>query len=148
MDDDSGGIFQSLLFWRGWAVAATLAAVFAFAANIQVRTDGYVADYVAIVGDGAAPMWVINADLGEGVLNVRSVSAKPSGSNEYVLWVGGAHPQRLGVLPINRDRAALSLDGTVQGLLANTKTLRVASQPLGSEEEPSSWLHEVSVARL
>ena len=100
MDDDVGGIFHSIRFWQGWAVAATLAALFAFAANIEYSSDGYVADYVAIVGgDDSEPMWVINADLGEGLLNVRAVGAQSPGDDQYVLWVSGQHPQRLGVLP-------------------------------------------------
>lgn len=149
MDDEVGGIFHSIRFWQGWAVAATLAAVFAFAANIQYAPDGYVADYVAIVGgDDAEPMWVINADLGEGLLNVRAVSAKSSGADEYVLWVGGQYPQRLGVLPVDRQRSALELTDTVQGILAHAKTLAVSRETPGAEGEPGNWLHEASVARL
>ena len=149
MDDDIGGIFHSIRFWQGWAIAATLAAVFAFAANIEFSPDGYVADYVAIVGDdGVEPMWVINADLGEGLLNVRAVAAKSAGDDAYVLWVGGQHPQRLGVLPVDRDRSSLDLSDTVQNLLANVKTLGVTREAAGTEGEPGNWLHEVSVARL
>ena len=149
MDDDVGGIFHSIRFWQGWAVAATLAAVFAFAANIEYSSDGYVADYVAIVGgDEREPMWVINADLDEGLLNVRAVGAKASGDDAYVLWLGGQHPQRLGVLPVDRGRASLDLSDTVQSLLANVKTLAVNREAAGTEAEPGNWLHEVSVARL
>ena len=150
MDDDVGGIFHSIRFWQGWAVAATLAAIFAFAANIEYSSDGYVADYVALVGDGDAgePLWVINADLGEGLLNVRAVAAKSAGDAEYVLWVGGQHPQRLGVLPVDRGRSSLDLSDTVQSLLANVKTLAVAREAAGTDPAPGNWLHEVSVARL
>ncbi len=149
LDDEVGGIFHSIRFWQGWAVAATLAALFAFAANIEFSSDGYVADYVAIVGgDDREPMWVINADLGEGLLNVRAVGAQSAGDDEYVLWVGGQHPQRLGVLPVDRGRAALKLSDTVQGILAHAKTLAVSREAVGTDSEPGNWLHEVSVARL
>lgn len=149
MDDEVGGIFHSIRFWQGWAVAATLAALFAFAANIEFSSDGYVADYVAIVGsDDSEPMWVINADLGEGLLNVRAVAAQSPGDDQYVLWVSGQHPQRLGVLPVDRGRAALKLSDTVQGILAHAKTLAVSREAAGTDGEPGNWLHEVSVARL
>ena len=149
MDDQVGGIFHSIRFWQGWAVAATLAALFAFAANIEYSSDGYIADYVAIVGgEGAEPEWVINADLREGVLNVRAVAAKASADDAYVLWVGGPNPQRLGVLPVDRERSSLKLSDTVQAILAHAKTLAVSREAPGAEGEPGSWLHEVSVARL
>ena len=150
MDDDVGGIFHSIRFWQGWAIAATLAAVFAFAANIEWSSDGYTPDYVAVVGEGdAEPLWVINADLGEGLLNVRAVAAKSPGEDAYVLWVAGRNPQRLGVLPVDRQRAALELTDTVQGILAHAKTLGVSREAAGeAATAPGTWVHEVNVARL
>ena len=151
MENNEGGIFQSVRFWQGWALAATLAALFAFVANLEYPVDGHAPDYVAVIGpDGAEPLWVVNADLRDGVVNVRAATATASNGDEYVLWVAGQNPQRVGVLPVNRERKPLALDSTVRALLAHGKTLGVARQAAGSgsEEVPPSWLHEATIARL
>ncbi len=151
LENNAGGIFQSVRFWQGWAVAATLAALFTFIANVDYPVDGHTPDYVAVIGaDGAEPLWVVNADLRDGVVNIRAATATATGDEEYVLWVAGEHPQRVGVLPVNRERKPLALDKTVRALLAHGKTLGVARQAAGSDADaaPTAWLHEATIARL
>lgn len=152
MANKEGGIFQSVRFWQGWAVAATLAALFTFVANVDYSAGGHTPDYVAVIGpDGAEPLWVVNADLGSGMVNVRAATATAPGDDEYVLWVAGQNPQRVGVLPVNRERKPLALDKTVRALLAHGKTLGVTRQAQGSDDAeaaPTSWLHEATIARL
>ena len=87
----SGGILRSTVFWQGWSVAATVAAVFAFAANVEYSADGHAPDYVAIFGDaGTEPMWVVNADLEDGVINVRAGSASAPAGRRGLPPLGGA----------------------------------------------------------
>lgn len=155
-DHNAPGIFQSIRFWQGWAVAATLAALFAFAANLEYGGGGNAPDYVAIVGgDGADPLWVVNADLRAGVLNVRAGAVAADGDEQYVLWVAGRNPQRVGVLPVNRARKPLPLTDTVAEMLRYGKTLAVSRQPAdaapagdGRPEPPAAWLHQASIARI
>ena len=108
MEEDAGGIFQSIRFWQGWAVLATVAALFTFIAHAEFPVGGHTPDYVAIVGTEAAPLWVVTADLGNGSIEARAAAAEPAAEGQrHVLWVAGEHPQRIGALPVGRDRGAL-----------------------------------------
>ena len=151
MADTSVGIFQSIRFWQGWAIFATAAALFTFVANAEFPLDGHTPDYVAVVGDLDAPLWVVNVDLGEGTVHVRAHAAKaPAQGEEYILWIAGQAPQRLGALPVNKARNSLKLDNTDAALLAHVKTLAVKRQPIDATEDdaPAEWLHQASIARL
>ena len=151
MEDDAGGIFQSIHFWRGWAVLATGAALFTFIAHAEFPMDGHTPDYVAIIGAETAPLWVVNADLGSGSIEVRAEAAKPAADGQHhVLWVAGVHPQRIGVLPLGRDRAALPLTGIQAKLLSHGKTVAVSVEPADAAEgsnEPE-FQHKASLTRL
>jgi len=154
VEDDKGGILGSIRFWQGWSVAATVAAVFAFAANIDYELDGHAPDYVAIVGDaGAEPLWVVNADLADGVVNVRAGTARAPGEGEvYRLWVVRQEdPQLIGDLPVNRERESFKLSKSVQALLAHGQTLGVsrdASAAPGDEEAGVSFDYRATITRL
>lgn len=160
MDENGGGIFQSIRFWQGWSVAATVAALFALVANIDFGTDGHAPDYVAIVGDeGAEPLWVINVDLAEGVINVRAGIVRAPGDGEvYRLWVARqGDPQPIGVLPVNRGRETFKLKETVRALLAHGQTLGVSreSAPVAADEpgeqdggQQASFDYRATITRL
>ena len=150
--DDNGGIFQSIRFWQGWALLATVAALFTFAANIEVSVGGYTPDYVAVVGDEAAPLWVVHADLNEGSMKVRAAAAKaPVEGEQYVLWIADAqNPQRLGALPVGEARHSLKLTGTTAALLGHRKTLAVSREAVGADQDgpPTDWYQQASLAKL
>lgn len=150
--EDEGGIFQSIRFWQGWAVFATVAALFAFIANAEFPLDGHTPDYVALLGNDGAPAWVVNADLKDGTLHVRAAGAKPpAGEQRYVLWLVGVNSQRLGELPLHRDHAALQLSATATAMLAHGKTLGVALESVDegeADEPPSAWKWQANIARL
>ncbi len=153
MDHSESGIFQSIRFWQGWAVVATLAALFTFAANIEYSVGGYTPDYVAVLGeDGAEPLWVVNANLADGTINVRAAAAKPAAAGEaFALWLVGPNHQRLGVLPVDRARKSLRLTDTVSALLAHGKTLGVSRESVAGEaaaEPRMPWLYKANLARL
>ena len=159
--EDNGGIFQSIRFWQGWALFATVAALFTFAVNVDVSVAGHTPDYVAVVGDESAPLWVLNADLSEGSMHVRAEAAKaPADGEQYVLWIADAKsPQRLGALPVDRGRDSLKLTNTAAALLGHRQTLAVSREVVGgggqSEEQaegqrepPADWFQQATVARL
>ena len=152
MENNEGGIFQSIRFWQGWAILATVAALFTFIANAEFPLDGHTPDYVALLGDEDAPLWVVNADLQDGTLQVRAAGAKPPAGNErYALWLVGVNAQRLGELPLHRAHAALKLSGTAAAMLAHGKTLGVALEPADQTEvgaPPSNWNWQANIARL
>ena len=155
MEQESGGILRSTVFWQGWSVAATVAAVFAFAANVEYSVDGHAPDYVAIFGDaGAEPMWVVNANLEDGVINVRAGAASNPGEDEaYRLWVARQNdPQEIGVLPVNRERETYPLGRAVRAVLAHGQTLGVTRGPASSQDDesalPTSFDYQATITRL
>ena len=149
--DDAGGIFQSIRFWQGWAVLATVAALFTFIAHAEFPLEGHTPDYVGVVGDAGAPLWVVNADLGEGVLEARAEAAKPSPDGQrHMLWIDGEHPQPVGLLPVDRARATLPLTSAQAALLGHGKAIAVSLAPAEGEEgqgEPE-FAHRASLTRL
>ncbi|MCY3839862.1 MAG: hypothetical protein OXH09_14615 [Gammaproteobacteria bacterium] len=154
MEQKSGGILRSTVFWQGWSVAATVAAVFAFAANVEYSLDGHAPDYVAIFGDtGVEPMWVVNADLEDGVINVRAGAASAPGEGEvYRLWVARQDdPQEVGVLPVNRGRETYAVSRAVRAVLAHGQTLGVSLGPISTgddESTPTSFDYRATITRL
>ena len=154
MEPKSSGILRSTVFWQGWSLAATAAAIFAFAANVEYSPDGHAPDYVAIFGDaGAEPLWVVNADLEDGVINVRAGSASAPGDDEvYRLWVARqGDPQEIGVLPVNRGRETYSIGRAVRAVLAHGQTLGVSLGTVSTEDDestPASFDYRATITRL
>lgn len=154
MEEDGRGIFQSIRFWQGWALAGTVAALFAFIANAEFVVDGHTPDYVALIGDAGQPSWVANADLRSGTLQVRGQAAPAAtAGKQYVLWVdAAAAPQRLGALPPAGERRALPLTDTVAAMLAYGKTLAVSAEPVdaadAAAEPPAQWAYTGVLNRL
>ena len=152
--EQQSGILRSTVFWQGWSVAATVAAVFAFAANVDYSADGHAPDYVAIFGAaGSEPMWVVNADLADGVINVRAGSAATPGEDEvYRLWVARQNdPQEIGVLPVNRGRETYSLGRAVRAVLAHGQTLGITRGPVARPDDasaPTSFDYQATITRL
>ena len=142
------------MFWQGWSIAATVAAVFAFAANVEFSAEDRAPDYVAIFADGdAEPRWVVNADLEDGVVNVRAGSARSPGEEEvFRLWVARQDdPQEIGVLPVNRGRETYPMNRAVRALLAHGQTLGVSRGPAteqDDESKPISFDYTATINRL
>lgn len=154
MEENEGGIFQSIRFWQGWALAGTAAALFAFIANAEFVVDGHTPDYVALIGDGDQPSWVANADLRSGTLQVRTQAAPalPAGQ-QHILWVDAAgEPQRLGSMPAAGERRTLRLTDTVAAMLAYGKTLAVSTEPKDAGDAPAAtpaeWAYTGVLSRL
>lgn len=165
MDDSGNGIFQSIRFWQGWALAATAAALFTFVANAEFPVAGHTPDYVALVGDDPnAPLWVVNADLKAGTIGVRSPRAKPAPAGErYALWlVAGESTRRLFALPVSRRQASFKLPSELRALAAHRRMLGVATEPVDApatagapadakaqtEEPTPEWRWQAAFARL
>lgn len=160
MDDSGSGIFQSIRFWQGWALAATAAALFTFVANAEFPVAGHTPDYVALIGEPDAPLWVVNADLREGAINVRAANAKPPAQGQrYALWlVAGQSTQRLGALPVHRGETTLQLADAVRAVLHHRRVLGVAAETVAeatpaaeeapAEQAPPEWAWQATLARL
>lgn len=160
MDDSGSGIFQSIRFWQGWALAATAAALFTFVANAEFPVAGHTPDYVALIGEPHAPLWVVNADLRAGVVNVRSANAKPPAQGQrYALWlVAGKSTQRLGALPVHQGQNTLQLPDAVRTVLHHRRALGVAAETVAeatpatdaetAEQAVPEWDWQATLARL
>ena len=142
--DDNGGMFRSIHFWQGWAVTATAAALFTFVANAEFPVEGHAPDYVAIIGDADAPLWVVNADLRNGVVEVRAgAAASPPDGERYTLWLAAPNVnERLGALPAHRARATYKLTKTTRTLLDHRRAVGVVSEPVGEEDDRPARLSD------
>ena len=96
---------------------------------------------------------MVNADLADGVINVRAGAASGPGDDEvYRLWVVRQDdPQSIGVLPVNRERRTFKLDKNVNALLVHGQTLGVSRDPATDEDEdakPTSYDYQATITRL
>lgn len=131
--------FERLGWWRGFALAATAAAV--VLAVLLARTPTEVVapqaqQYVAVVnGPQSQPLWLVRADLQQGRLAIRSINATaPAATNSYELWIlpaGGAAPRSLGLLPTGTASVDAELPVELRPLLANAQGLAVSLEPAG-----------------
>ena len=109
---------------------------------------------MAIFGDaGTQPMWVVNADLEDGVINVRAGNASaPEDDEVYRLWVARqGDPQEIGILPVNRGRETYPVSRAVRAVLAHGQTLGVSLGPVPSEDDestPTSFEYRATITRL
>jgi anti-sigma-K factor RskA len=117
--------------WR--ALAAGLAALTVLFGSLYFGEERVgQAQYVAVISDQAAPIWVLQAFTEE--LRVNTINGRPIPlANSYELWMlpgGGAAPVSLGLLPVTGD-ALLPLDAQAHAVLAQTPTLAVSLEPAG-----------------
>lgn len=147
------GIFQSVLFWQACTVGALLAALYAFAGNLDFPDEGPNIDYVAIVGgNDAEPLWVVSANLGEGMISARSVRAEAADDAQYQLWLvpGNGDPIALGTLPVGGDKATMPIDDALAAILRHGRTVGVTRAAAGAmdDEPPTEFLHRANVNRI
>ena len=121
--------------WRGWALAATLAAI-ALLVPLATQQDEPAADQVALVqpDPAAQPLWVISVDLDTGVLNTRAINAPARELDRvFELWMLPAEgaPRSLGLLPVSGERERRRLSPALVALLQASTGLAVSVEPMG-----------------
>lgn len=96
-----GGWWDSLPLWRGWALAASLAAA-ALAGWIVARPEPAPGPRLLAVLTAASgePTWMLTVPGSGGVLRTRSLVAVPDGPQVQELWLlpAGGGPVSLGLL--------------------------------------------------
>ncbi len=140
--------------WPWLALAASLAAVTLgglFAANLGRAQRPL---YVAVLGNGANPAWVITLAHKGRVLDVSAVHPAPPKDHSYQLWMlpgKGQPPRSLGLLPVRAD-ATLRVSVPRSLHLASAQGLAVSLEPLqgsplagpsGPVVYQATWLHIV-----
>lgn len=140
--------------WPWLALAASLTTVTLaglFAANVSQEQRPL---YVAVLGSGAHPAWVMTlADRGR-LLDVSAIHPVPSQGHSYQLWMlpgKGRAPQSLGLLPVQahstihvRIPPTLHL-ASAQGLAVSLEppTGSPVAGPSGPIVYQATWLHIV-----
>lgn len=130
------GLWRSLNFWRGLALAAS-AAVLVLALNLVLRppVPPAGADYIAVIQDRAQrPAWLVRLDRDQRRFRVETLQAQNRAADRsFELWLlpGGQQPPRsLGLLPAQGD-ATLALPPALTQALPQAQALAVSLEPAG-----------------
>ena len=151
--EQTTGMFGSVRFWQGWSIAATIGALFAVVASFDFSDPAPGPDYVAIVGAlDAEPLWVIGANLQEGGVTPRAVTARATGDTAYRLWLvrGKGEPLAIGTLPVNSAQASIPISDTIATLLGHGRTIGVSrgSAAEDADAESVSFEHRANLTRV
>jgi anti-sigma-K factor RskA len=129
-----GGMWSSLVFWRGLAVAALAALLIAIAvpylaAPPSVPEPRLVAS-LAADGSDVRYLAVYDADTGE--VGLSHVSGERAPDRDFELWViqGADQPVSLGVIPVG-GTVKLPVSQQNRARLASGSTLAVSLEPRG-----------------
>lgn len=122
---------QKINVWPWLALAASLTTVTLaglFAANLSDQQRPL---YVAVLGGGANPAWVMTLAHRGRVLDVSAVHPVPSKGHSYQLWMlpgKGQAPRSLGLLPVRADSTIqVRIPPTLH--LASAQGLAVSLEP-------------------
>lgn len=145
---------QKVNVWPWIALAASLTTVTLaglFAANLSRQQQPL---YVAVLGSGANPAWVMTLVHRGRMLDVSAVHPIPSKGHSYQLWMlpgKGQPPQSLGLLPVRAD-STIHVTIPPNLRLASAQGLAVSLEPpkgspLAGPSGPivyqATWLHIV-----
>jgi anti-sigma-K factor RskA len=145
--------YERLGLWRGFALAASAAAVVLAVMLRTAPTPG--PQYVAVFSDQQAqPLWVVSADPERGRLVLRPVNATaPAADKAYELWVlpaGGAAPRSMGLLP-TATPVESALPSELSALLASAQGLAISLEPAGGSPTGAPTgpvLHQAAILEI
>ncbi|HEX7027518.1 MAG TPA: anti-sigma factor [Gammaproteobacteria bacterium] len=128
---------KRMRFWRNWS-AITTSLVVILAAVLFFRPEK-MPEYIAVVNDQQTqPMWMITANTRTGQIKFQAINASAAGLDKaFELWAvmpGEKPPMSLGLLPVNRQEAVITLPPGLRALLAEANGLAVSLEPAGGSK--------------
>lgn len=117
-------IWQSLNFWRGFAVSASLMAI-ALAVTLNVQTPGAAPGMVYVVQANHQNEWVMQTSVQSGAIEIKALNVPQMGDGEYCqLWAKTADGKMhsLARLP---DKGTMQVDGLGRALLSTDTELMI-----------------------
>lgn len=131
----STGLFGSLAFWRGLAVAALAALALYIALPFinppasQPEPEQLVASLAA---DGSAVRYIAVYDEGADEIGLSRVAGEPADGRDFELWVieGQNPPVSLGVIP-NDDGATIPVGETLRNKMISGAVIAISDEPAG-----------------
>ncbi len=122
-----------LTSWRGLWYALPTAIAAAWLAITLLPAPS--ADRIAVFADqNAQTMWVISADLDNGILKTEAVNVPlPASGTIYQLWVLPPYgtPLSLGLLPIDAGQIEMQLTTQLLAAIANSGAVAISLEPPG-----------------
>lgn len=130
-----GRAAAGLRFWRSWSALTTLLAA-VLAVLLFFQPPAGTPEYIAVINDQRAqPLWLISANMKTGQLRFQAINATAAGLDKaFELWMlpgEGSPPKSLGLLPVDKREATLTLPPGLRALLANAGGLAVSLEPAG-----------------
>ena len=127
----ANGILPALVGGFLLALPTAIAAAWLAVALLPAPT----AERMAVFADqNAETLWVISADLDQGLLQTEAVNAPASASNtSYELWVLPAEgpPLSLGLLPVIAGSVETQISAQLVAALAGAGRLAISVEPVG-----------------
>jgi anti-sigma-K factor RskA len=129
-----GRTMQRMRFWRNWSMVTT-PLVIILAAALFLNPEK-MPEYIAVVNDQQTqPMWMITADIQSGQIKFQAINASAAGLDKaFELWAlmpGEKPPMSLGLLPVNQQKATVTLPPGLRALLSEASGLAVSLEPAG-----------------
>lgn len=90
--------------------------------------------HIGLLGEKAAPLWVVAADLKTGELTATAINAPAAGIDQaFELWMlpTEGNPQSIGLLPVSGGTSTLALPAGLAALLRQSRGLAVSIEPAG-----------------
>ena len=119
--------------WRGlWFALPTAVAVAWLAITLLPAPTP---DRIAVFADqNSQTMWVISADIDDGILKTEAVNVPPlAGNTSYELWLlpPDGTPLSLGLLPVAAGLTETQISTRILGLLADSGGMAISLEPAG-----------------
>ncbi|MGI9332172.1 MAG: anti-sigma factor [Gammaproteobacteria bacterium] len=128
-------LLNSLGFWRGWSLAASVVAVVLALALVLVPSSSTVTSMVVVTDDARSQAsWVVSGEAGSREIRVRAIAPQAiEGDRVFQLWVlpaGETTVQSVGLIPAS-GQARLDVSESVAALLADAQKFGVSVEPPG-----------------
>ncbi len=128
----AGGLWSSLAFWRGLAVAALVVAIALPYASAPPAGPPQGQLVASLGGDGSDVRYLAVYDPARGEVGLSHVSGERAADRDFQLWMieGGNPPVSMGVIPAGAS-ARLPVDPAAREKLTGGATLAISLEPRG-----------------
>ena len=129
------GFWQSLAFWRGFAIASTLAAA-CLAVLVYLGAATQQPPLIATVESGGRPLFVATIDTKRHTIAVVPAAYIPDPTRIPELWLIGADGKPRAIGPLRADRTVvIALPPALSSEAKNNAALAVSLEPPGAPTE-------------
>ncbi|MGB6119464.1 MAG: anti-sigma factor [Mesorhizobium sp.] len=127
------GVWTSLAFWRGLALAGVMATVIAIAVPIMQPADKTTQPMVAtLMPQQSDVQYMAMYEASTGQLGLSHLTGDRDAGRDFELWVieGSKAPRSLGVIPVGQS-VRITVDPTMRDMMNSPVVLAISLEPTG-----------------